>query len=1653
MKSPLNLSENIEQSDSVSKKVVFGNLQISANYLLIPIILLWFMFLVQVSLAQSLTKPNESGPWPSIQVNTYTGNLFYQRKDLFIPTRGEIPLDLYFAYNSLKYEHDKGYGHGWSFSFGMYYKPVGENMVIFREDGQEDVFTWDGAIYLPPPGVFDEFTEYVPGKFLLKTKYGIKYYFDDNAHKHLTSVVDRNNNTITLSYTNGKPSTITDPAGRMIHLVWVDNHLALITDPNTAPNRVFNFLYDGSWNMTSVSGPSGNSWQYTYDANGKMISLTDPRSNSVTVSYDINDAVAGISCASVGYTKTFMYDNCNNTTSVDQIVSLVNRHTVYSFDLSGLVTGIQYPGGSSVSYVWDGQNNLLTYTNELGNNLSLSYDSKGNILNKMDYLGNSESYSYESNYNQLTGYMNKNGDSVYYTYDGLGNRLSTIDCSGQTEFYTYNSNGNITSVTNRRGFITSYEYDLNGKVDKIIWPDSFFDVYTNDVVGNRLTHTDKRGNTTTYTYDLFDRLLSLTDAESGTITYTYDGLGNLLTETNQNSNSTSYSYDALNRLTIITDANSKTTTYTYDQANNLLTQTNPRGCVTAYTYDSRDRKIKMTDALSHEEEYIYDPAGRLISSEDKMGNITTYEYDNEGRVTKITWPDSFFDIYTYLPDGQKSGHTNKNGETTNYSYDCHGSLTNVTYPLGITEAYSYDPVGNLLSHTNKNSFATTYTYDAMDRVVQVTDPLSKSEFYSYDGVGNVVSKTDKNGTITTHAYDMVNRNTSTTYPTGHSEHYGYDGVGNIVQKTDCKGKVTTQTYDKLNRRVSTTSPLGFTESYTYDDIGNQVSFTDKNGNTTLYAHDCLDQLTITTDPLGFTESNSYNARGQRIGFTDKKGNITTWNYGCCRLLSETDPLNFTEYYGYDNNGNRTSVTNKNDYITSYFYDAMDRLFKIITPMGHQTLYTLDGEGNMLSKTDANLHTISYTYNARDEMIQTSYPDGSTVYYTYNNNGDLLQTVNTGGIGETISFTYNAIGKVTSRTTNYGVFTKTITYTLDPNGNVLSTTSQAGTITNTYDDDNRVIQVTDQNGGVTTFQYDGMGNQTAVNSPNGVSTLTTYNGNGHVLSDITQTTPPLLPPPAGADTEAPLAMVGTSNMQLFLNDLAVTGLTEPESGYGLNLEPVTIQITNFGEIPVGAFGVSYEFEGTVFTQWVEMTINPMETVPFTFAQWIDLSAPGSYTLETCVNVPGDENPANNCITSEITNWGTIYQSFNYGYDANGNKILENHLDGTNVQLAYNDRNELISEFTLPLGTLNEYTYLPGGERGSKTSSGIIELYVYDIDGILQTAGGSTFTNDENGNRLTMTNTMGDIISYSYSFENELLAVDLPLGDVEYEYSVLGQMLKKSISGISTYLLFAGNDLLEELNITGSPTCHYNPEFSIFQGGTTGYYYYDGFASTTLQLDPAKLVLASAVYDEFGLNTYLFGAWLNDRKEFEGMLHSPVTGLFFDDESNPSWLQDYDPYTALNLNADPDPKNPKNMDDKVKKNEKDEKKKPQDEKNCRPLCAGKTSGDIEVHRQYERDDEDFSSTLEKKFLRFDFEKEADFFCKAAAFHRLFCHTMRCEKKDQECAVKATVRSYDVSNGPKVEIEDEFHPGKKKKVDVFIAKGKVECECECQDRELWR
>jgi hypothetical protein len=109
----------------------------------------------------------------------------------------------------------------------------------------------------------------------------------------------------------------------------------------------------------------------------------------------------------------------------------------------------------------------------------------------------------------------------------------------------------------------------------------------------------------------------------------------------------------------------------------------------------------------------------------------------------------------------------------------------------------------------------------------------------------------------------------------------------------------------------------------------------------------------------------------------------------------------------------------------------------------------------------------------------------------------------------------------------------------------------------------------------------------------------------------------------------------------------------------------------------------------------------------------------------------------------------------------------------------------------------------------------------------------------------------------------------------------------------------------MDMVGTPMFIYNPDISITQGSMTGYYCYDGESSSTLLLDPAGVIQATADYDEYGIITGTTGAWINDRVDFNDMDYSTAIDLYSYNDDADQGINFYDPYTGVDLCPDPDP----------------------------------------------------------------------------------------------------------------------------------------------------
>lgn len=109
----------------------------------------------------------------------------------------------------------------------------------------------------------------------------------------------------------------------------------------------------------------------------------------------------------------------------------------------------------------------------------------------------------------------------------------------------------------------------------------------------------------------------------------------------------------------------------------------------------------------------------------------------------------------------------------------------------------------------------------------------------------------------------------------------------------------------------------------------------------------------------------------------------------------------------------------------------------------------------------------------------------------------------------------------------------------------------------------------------------------------------------------------------------------------ITDVGISAITSPVTNETLSTnEPVTVQITNYGTEAVTHFEVSYYFNNhAVVTETVDQTIDPGQTLEYTFDQTADLSSIATYYFVAVSTLSTDEN-AGNDFSSAIVAHGNI-----------------------------------------------------------------------------------------------------------------------------------------------------------------------------------------------------------------------------------------------------------------------------------------------------------------------------------------------------------------------------------------------------------------------------
>lgn len=977
----------------------------------------------------SITKPGPLGT----KVNTNTGNLHIPRTDFNLFSRG-MSLDMTFYYNSYFFDTTFGFGRGWTSEYSiMYRNDTANGKTILWGDGREDEYTINGSNYISREGIFDVLSQYQPGKFLLKSKEGMKYYFDNSTYRKITKMEDPNGNYFSFSYTDSLLTTITNKAGQAITLSYNSSGLlSSVTDAWSTPSRTYTYSYDPGGNLLQVTDPAGGINKYTYLVNGPMKSLSDKNGNVADIIYYGDYSVSEI----IGCNKrqSYSYDTIlHRTVATDYLADGSTQVTKYQYTRSDEFAWLSSLSGNccglDMTFEYDIHGNKVKQTDGNGHITRFTYDNRGNVLTITDALNRVTTYTYTADFNRVASYTDPKGNTITLSYDTRGNLISITYPGAAAASASYSPEGDILSNTDALGHTVNYTYDAQGHLSGMTGPEGYHASAVYNGSGELISFSDADNNAASAEYDLLHRLKKITDPLNNIFQISYDAEGNLVSRKAPNNDTDILKYDASNRPVLFTDALNHSIAMSYDAVDNVSAVKDGLNNTTSFTYDEKNRLKTYRNAAGDLWTMNYDGAGNVIGVTDANGNQLTFTYDNINRLTAVSDNTGSLAAMTYDANSNLKSFTNGAGNTMTAEYDNRNRMTKITDQLNHTQQMTYNSLGQITSLTDREGHTQSMTYDNLNRIKTFTDKNGNTTTLAYDPAGNILSLTDAGNHVTNFTYDAKHRLIRTTYSDGKYTELSYDSKGNIIAKRLTNGTSVTYTYDAANRVTGKILPGGEAYSYTYD-AANRVLTATNNAGTVQFAYDGLNRIIAETFD-GHTVNYSYSITG--------------------RLQTTTYPDGTLIVKSFDTRNRLVSISKNGNPLVSYTYDNANRLLTKTFANGLTTYIQYNAAGmplNYVTGNNIQNTTVTYDNEKNKTLVERIHAPSRTEAFTYDNQHRLL-TYKKGPVGSPLvqsSYTYDAVGNRTTVTTN----SSTTSYTSDFLNRITSQTGSTN-ISFTYDD--------------------------------------------------------------------------------------------------------------------------------------------------------------------------------------------------------------------------------------------------------------------------------------------------------------------------------------------------------------------------------------------------------------------------------------------------------------------------------------------------------------------------------------------------------------------------------------------------------------------------
>jgi len=791
--------------------------------------------------------------------------------------------------------------------------------TVASEDGSE-VYGFDSAgLHL---ATFDPTT----GAALLAFGY-------DPGTQQLTSVVDANGNTTTLSH-SGSTVTITPPFGQATSsqqtILSLDSngYATAITDPagETTQCTYSNGL------MTSFQTGAGYLHQFTYDGMGNLLTDQDPTGATESLARTLTSGgnTPGMSYVSGRNWNVGFSSGAGHTTTHAVTTTATGLITQTATSPSGATGSFSRAATDARTQTLpDGTVGAITMGSDPRFGMLDPYPATATLQTPSGLLETT------TQTRTATGPISAPTtltDAV--TVNGIQSSLTT---------FTSTSSGGAWTYTSAEGRVSQETIDGQGRVVGISFP------------GSQLAAAS-------FTYGATGGRLSSAVATSGdavrlwSTTYDSPGLaGYVATTTDPMSNVTTYAArDRVGRPTnvLLSDhGTSPASQYSaaYDHDGNLMSLTVPPATSSSSQHDFSSTTLDFLSVYAP-------PTDGLTSSQ------TSYAYNADRLLQSIT-----------VPVGSPAY------QSIAVTYDAFGRLSSTFDPSsGVTSQLTYNAADQIAAASRSDGTTLTYTYDGFLKTsAALSGAVSGSVTWTYDNFFRVVQRSVNGGNPVVYGYDNDNLYTGTSSPV-FSVMRDYANAGRIASTT--LGSVTdTSNYNGFSELMSYTAISGATTPYqltvTSRDLnGRIIAMTEGiNGATHDWSfdYDSRGRLTSATRDAT-TNTYTYDPNGNRLTMSGGEA----WTYDSQDRLLSAPGISYT----YRNDGTATSKTTAAGTF-GYVYDLGGFLQSVSLPSGNSVQYTADARNRRIAKSlSTSSTTISqqFVYDNQLHVAAELGNNGSTV---------------------------------------------------------------------------------------------------------------------------------------------------------------------------------------------------------------------------------------------------------------------------------------------------------------------------------------------------------------------------------------------------------------------------------------------------------------------------------------------------------------------------------------------------------------------------------------------------------------------------------------------------------------------------------------------------